>query len=64
MFGKWGKNVSYAYFKTNLSIESYVNGLYIVKFHRCFASFRCSLYDLLIETGRYYGIHRDEHICP
>ena len=54
----------YTHYKTNLTTESYVDVLDIAKFRKCFASFRCSVHNLSIETGRHYGIQREERTCP
>jgi hypothetical protein len=54
----------YSSYKTRFTVEYYVHVLDIVNFRKCFASFRCSVHNLLIETGRHYGLNREERICP
>jgi hypothetical protein len=51
----------YSSYKTKFTVEYYVHVL--VKFRKCFASFRCSVHNLLIETGRHYGLSKEERIC-
>jgi hypothetical protein len=42
------KLIYYASYKTTFSVEIYVHVLDIVKFRKCFASFTCSVHNLLI----------------
>ena len=53
----------YTHYKTNLTTEPYVDVLDIAKFRKGFASFRCSVHNLSIETGRHYGIQREIPYC-
>jgi hypothetical protein len=52
----------YSSYKTKFTVEYYVHVLDIVKFRKCFASFRCSVHNLLIETDIHYGLSRYERV--
>ena len=54
---------SYCIFKENTDHEPYLNLVRPNKFKYALSKFRLSSHNLEIETGRYYGIPRDERLC-
>ena len=67
---KWFEKLSlsskcdyYLLVKTHIYTEQYLSCVNIKKFRVSLSRFRCSSHDLLIETGRYSNISRDDRIC-
>ncbi|KAK3097853.1 hypothetical protein FSP39_013826 [Pinctada imbricata] len=58
-----GKLCTYITFKTNFGFEKYLQTLHNFDQRRRVTKFRLSAHKLLIETGRYKGIPRNERIC-
>ena len=58
-----GKLSTYTTFKTNFGFENYLKTLPYFEDSRRLTKFRLSAHRLLIETGRYKGIPRNERLC-
>ena len=58
-----GKLSTYTTFKTNFGFENYLKILPYFEDRRRLTKFRLSAHKLLIETGRYKGIPRNERLC-
>ncbi|XP_048252544.1 uncharacterized protein LOC125380687 [Haliotis rufescens] len=53
----------YKLFKAEIIMEDYLSKVNVKKFRTALSRFRCSSHNLLIETGRYVNIPREERIC-
>ena len=47
----------------SFGLESYIAAVDIHKYRRCLATFRFSAHNLMIETGRYKNISRENRFC-
>ena len=54
---------TYSLFKHTFECEKYLDYISEDKYRIAYARFRCSSHDLLVETGRYTNIPRNERIC-
>ena len=59
-----GKLRTYATFKTNIGMERYLTEIKQVTHRTQMTKLRISDHNLLIETGRYQGLRREERLCP
>lgn len=53
----------YINFKQCFKVEKYINAIDVDKFRRCFANFRSSAHNLMIEKGRHFNITREDRVC-
>ena len=53
----------YIEYKHSFGLEKYVTSIDILKFRKALLQFRSSSHNLMVETGRYFGIAREDRIC-